>query len=295
MPDRVAEQAPARELPAHVTTPLLQLMAQRALDADYAHVAARRASGEAPTGSARPRRTAAVVLAVFGVLVATAAVQTSRNSAVSEAGRETLITQIQERRTVLSSLQAQVASLQQDTLALQKSASSEAAAADAASSRLQRLQVRTGYAAVHGPGLRVVVDDAPGSDLSAKVRDSDLALLTDGLWGAGAEAISVNGLRVTVLSSFRNVGRTILLNSQPLNPPYTLSVIGDRDTLQADFLATSAGSQWYALSQSLGFGFTTTPADDLSLPAATPRPLRSARQLVLDPDQQEQSTKGADS
>ena len=102
MPDRLAERAPERELPAHVTTPLLQLMAQRALDADYAHVAARRTAGGAPAGSARPRRTAAAVLAVFGVLVATAAVQTSRNSAVSEAGRETLIGQIQERRTTLA-------------------------------------------------------------------------------------------------------------------------------------------------------------------------------------------------
>ena len=43
------------------------------------------------------------------------------------------------------------------------------------------------------------------------MRDTDLALLVDALWGVGAEAISVNGQRLTVLSAFRNVGQ----------PPFT--------------------------------------------------------------------------
>ena len=82
---------------------------------------------------------------------------------------------------------------------------------------------------------------APGSDNNQLVRDSDLALLTDALWAAGAEAISVNGERLTVLSSFRNVGIGVLVNSRPVTPPYVFDVVGNPDTLPANLLSSSVG------------------------------------------------------
>jgi uncharacterized protein YlxW (UPF0749 family) len=109
------------------------------------------------------------------------------------------------------------------------------------------------------------------------VRDTDLSLLTDALWSAGAEAISVNGERLTVLSSFRNVGIGILVNSRPVNPPYVFEVIGNPDTLPANLLSTSAGGQWYALKNSLDFRFDVKNGGNMSLPAASQERLRSAR------------------
>ena len=66
------------------TMPLLTLITQRSLDADYEYVAARkRAAGAGPVRHASsPRRTAAIVLLAFGLLVTVAAVQTSRNASV---------------------------------------------------------------------------------------------------------------------------------------------------------------------------------------------------------------------
>ena len=80
-------------------------------------------------------------------------------------------------------------------------------------------------------GIEATVASAPNSDNNELVRDSDLALLTDALWAAGAEAISVNGERLTVLSSFRNVGIGVLVNSHPVTSPYVFDVIGDPHTL----------------------------------------------------------------
>jgi uncharacterized protein YlxW (UPF0749 family) len=278
------------ELPEHVTTPLLTLIIRRSLDADYQHVAARRLStGVGPaTNAGRPHRTAAAVLAVFGVLVATAGVQTQRNSSITDASRATLISQVNDRRAALAAVQRHLASVSSENRVLERKLTVVTSDAQQAADRLQRLQLRTGFSPVHGPGVSATVDSASGGDATQQVRDSDLALLVDGFWGAGAEAISVNGHRLTVLSAFRNVGVAILLNNQPLTPPYTLSVIGDPQTLQANLLANSAGQGWYALKNGLGFTFEMHDVSDLSLPGATLRQLSHVQ--PLDAETQDRAT-----
>jgi uncharacterized protein YlxW (UPF0749 family) len=270
-------RAPVGPPPEHVTAPLLALITQRSLDADYEHVAARRRASGPDATHPVPRRTAAIVLLVFGLLVTVAAVQTSRNASVDEASRASLIAQIGLRHQSVAMLQRQLTQAQSDQLGLQRAVTHQQTLQQAANARLQHLEVRTGFGAVRGPGIQVTVNSAPGSDASQTVRDSDLSLLADALWSAGAEAISVNGERLTVLSSFRNVGIGILVNSRPVNPPYVFDVIGDPDTLPADLLSSSAGGQWYALKDSLGFRFDVTNGGTMSLPAAPPQHLRSAR------------------
>ena len=258
--------------------PLLSLITQRSLDADYEHVAARkRANGEDPAERRVTLRTAAIVLLAFGLLVTVAAVQTSRNASDDEASRASLIDQINLRRQSVGGLQQQLSAERRDQLALQRSVTRAQTEAQAAQARVDRVAARTGFAPVKGPGIRATVDSAPGSDNNQLVRDSDLALLTDALWAAGAEAISVNGERLTVLSSFRNVGVNVLVNSRPVNPPYVFDVVGNPDTLAADLLSSSVGGRWYALKNSLGFGFDVRNAGNLTLPAAPPPRLRAAR------------------
>ena len=265
------------QLPDHVTMPLLALITQRSLDADYEHVAARRrVSGQGRDPHPVPRRTAGLVLVVFGLLVTIAAVQTSRNASASNASRESLIQQVNLRREGLSALQKQLDQQQSRVLTLQSKLNDLATERQATQARLERLGVRTGFGAVRGPGIQVTVNSAPDSAGSQLVRDSDLNLLTDALWAAGAEAISVNGERLTVLSAFRNVGIGILMNSQPINPPYVFSVIGNPDTMPASLLSSSIGEQWYALKDSLGFRFDVRNGGTMSLPAAEPQRLRSA-------------------
>jgi len=268
---------PTAELRPEHTMPLLALITQRSLDADYEHVAARkRATGEEGVRHPLPRRTAAGVLLVFGLLVTVAAVQTSRNASVNDAGRESLIQQVNLRRQAVADLQRQLSRVEARDLALRSQLTTLATSDQAARSRLQRLEVRTGFGAVRGPGVEATVGNAPDAAGAQLIRDSDLALLTDALWAAGAEAISVNGQRLTVLSAFRNVGVGILVNSQPLNPPYVFSVVGDPDTLPANLLSSSIGGQWYALKDSLGLRFEVKNGGTMTLPAARQQPLRHA-------------------
>jgi uncharacterized protein YlxW (UPF0749 family) len=267
----------APPLPQHVTEPLLLLITQRSLDADYEHVARRRAAGDVPPGRSAPRHTAAIVLVAFGLLVTVAAVQTSRNASVEQSSRASLIDQINVRHEGVARLQRKLAELQSRQLKLRDELTALGTAEQASLSRLQRLGVRTGFRAVRGPGVQVTVASAPDSNESQTVRDSDLALLADALWASGAEAISVNGQRLTVLSAFRNVGASILVNSQPVLPPYVFSVVGDPASLPANLLSTPAGGAWYALKDSLGFRFDVKNTGIMNLPAASPVTLRSAR------------------
>jgi uncharacterized protein YlxW (UPF0749 family) len=282
----------AADLPEHVTVPLLSLITQRSLDADYEHVAARRrASGEAAPTHPVPRRTAGLVLLVFGLLVTIAAVQTSRNASASDASRTSLIGQIDLRREGLNELQKRLHHEQSRVLSLQTRTNDLTTTGEAAQARLERLAVRTGFVAVKGPGIQVTVNSAPDSPDNQLVRDSDLTLLTDALWASGAEAISVNGHRLTVLSAFRNVGIGILVNTQPLTPPYVFDVIGNPNTMPAGLLSSAIGEKWYALKDSFGFRFDVRDVGTLNLPAAPQPHLRSA-EIAPDDDQRTRTQTG---
>lgn len=259
---------PDTAVPDRVSTPLLTLITQQSMDEDYQHVADRKPPD--PDGRRRPHRVAAVVVAAFGLLVAVAAVQTSEGADVKSASRATLIAQIDEGRAELAELQRQMVRLRQQNVRLQSDADAIAAEQLAAEARVQRMAVNTGFAAVTGPGVRSVVDDAP----TEAVRDRDLRRLVDGLWNAGAEAISINGNRLTARSAIRNSGSAIRINNRSMSPPYTVLAIGDPDTLQAQLMQTTSGLQFRQLVETFGFPWTMDNVDELTLPAAPPRMAR---------------------
>lgn len=261
-----------RPLPDHVTTPLLTLITQQALEEDYRAVAERRATGP---GSEPPRTRllAGTALVVLGVLVGVAAVQNSRNEAVQDAGRATLISQINQSREQLADQQAAIADTTRENRALTEGLTDLTAARQETTSRLRRLQVATGYYPVTGEGVRISIQDPENLDEKLKVQDADLEKLVDGLWGAGAEAIAINDQRLNPLGAIRNVSVAIHVNTVPLSPPYVVRAIGDTRTLQADLLATTHGAEFFALAQQIGWLVDMDNVQELSLPAARQRRL----------------------
>lgn len=257
-------------LPAHVTTPLLTRITEQSLDEDYRQVALRKeTAGPRPAGPARPRLIATGVIAVFGILVTTAAVQTSANADITDASRETLIQRINAERDQVEGQQQRIADLQDETIKLQDDLETLTEDQSVATARVRRLEVSTGHVPVRGEGIRVVVSDPPNpTDPSELVRDEDLAWLVDGLWRAGAEAIAINDQRLNALGSIRNVGPAVKVNSLPVNPPYIVQAIGDTLTLQANLLDTTHGQRFFDLADRLGFEVDMQNDDELQLPAA---------------------------
>lgn len=287
MVDQVGEEW-RRPLPPHVTTPLLTRIIEQSLDEDYQQVALRKAGEGRPTPPGRPRFVAAAVVVVFGVLVTTAAVQTSRNADVDNASREVLISRVEAERDAVETQQDRIAELQDMNIALDEQLDDTTLEQQAEDARARRLGVTTGFGPVTGPGVRAVLDDPPDADPSQLVRDEDIAKLVDVLWSVGAEAISINGQRLTGLTSIRNRGPAVRVNSQPVNPPYTILAIGDVSRLQSDFANKPRGQEFEDLANDLGFAFDMQNEDELSLPAAPGPRLRYTREGTSDAPKKDQ-------
>ncbi|WP_345714225.1 DUF881 domain-containing protein, partial [Kineococcus glutinatus] len=112
--------------------------------------------------------------------------------------------------------------------------------------------------------------------VAGRVVDRDLQTLVNGLWAAGAEAVSIGGQRLTALSAIRSAGAAILVGYRPLSPPYEVLVVGDPAQLQTRLAASPAGSYLQALSDNYGIGVSVRAREELVLPAADSVDLRVA-------------------
>ncbi len=254
--------------------PLLDYVTATSLDADYAHVAERAEDERAEEASIRPGLAALVVMGLFGLLVATAAFQTARNAGDTSAGRDSLVTQIKARTTQLDARRARILNLREENDALQSLFLDTTTQGRALSARLDRLGALTGSLPVTGPGVKVVVDDAPNAaGPKERVLDEDLQKLVNALWASGAEAISINGQRLSNLSAIRTAGSAITVNFVSLSRPYTVLAVGDTDTMPARFIDTEHGRDWLDLRAVYGLELDMTAQDSLRLPAAPTRRL----------------------
>lgn len=267
-------KAPAPTPPEHlvvddrVRMPLLTLITQQSLDEAYQDAAERKAAGAPRPPLGRPPRVAAAVLAVFGVLVAVAFVQTTRNRDVDSQSRATLIERIESASDRRAAQEERLADLRDDVSVLESSTRRLTDQAQQATSASRRLQVSTGFVPVRGPGVRVVVDQAPEAPRSDQVKDRDLRLLVNGLFEAGAEAVAVNGQRLTATSAIRVSGPAIEVNRIGVAPPFTVEAIGDVRTLQSRFAETSTGASFLVTADFYGLSVSMENVDELTLPAA---------------------------
>ncbi len=107
---------------------------------------------------------------------------------------------------------------------------------------LDELKILAGLTAVKGRGITVTLDDTAAKEKIALdagmydpnvyiIHDSDILLIINELRIAGAEAISVNGQRITSNSEVRCLGPVISINGIRLTAPFTISAIGDSTVL----------------------------------------------------------------
>lgn len=88
-----------------------------------------------------------------------------------------------------------------------------------------------GYNELVGTGLIITLKDAenPYARLDpnmAVVHDGDLLEVINALKNAGAEAISINGERITNSTSITCVGNVVKINGEKVSVPYVINAIG---------------------------------------------------------------------
>lgn len=111
---------------------------------------------------------------------------------------------------------------------------------------LERARLLSGQKDMHGPGVEVILNDAPRENIRAGddinwylVHDVDVLRVVNLLRSAGAECISINGERLLSNSRIRCGGPTIHVKDRPLTPPFVIRAIGDARSLSDALTAVS--------------------------------------------------------
>ncbi len=243
---------------------LLQILRQP-VDPDYAAVAAR---GDTRSGRHWVLGLAAVAI---GVMFAVAAVQATRSAPVLQSERAELVGRVQAAEAQQDALRLRSTTLAEEITTVRAAALGGDTTAQRLNREIDRLGPITGTVAVTGPGVVVVVDDAAGPAEDGnpvdRVLDLDLQILANGLWRAGAEAVAVNGHRLSSLTAIRSAGDAITVDYRSLNRPYRVEAIGDPRTLPAALAESPAGAWWHDLEQNRGLRYEVGEARALTLAA----------------------------
>lgn len=276
---------PPRRLDASMT--LLAEVMERPLDPGYAAAAERRRAHPDPPATRVSRALTLVLLAVIGLVTVAAVLALRAPAPEATSAKDALLQRIKAETSAADRLQRA-----NDRLRLSndqaQAALLELQAQGALADRLEELGQISGALAVRGPGLRITVRDAPGSTptpgdprdqgaaAQGRVLDRDLQLVVNGLWAAGAEAVGINGQRLTALSAIRSAGEAILVDFRPLSPPYVVTAIGPTDSMRAGFAAGSGGAYLRALDDNYGITSDIEGVSALSLPASSGLTLHDA-------------------
>ena len=148
----------------------------------------------------------------------------------------------------------------------------------AAQERLASAQsVDAGEIALSGPGVEVVLDDAvlplggPLSGLTVDdyvVHQQDLQGAVNALWAGGAEAMSINGQRISALTAIRCVGNTLLLAGRVYSPPYRIRAIGNRVRLRTALFTDPSVILYLQYSEAIGLRWSYQTLSAMKMPAA---------------------------
>ncbi|WP_022923918.1 DUF881 domain-containing protein [Serinicoccus marinus] len=208
---------------------------------------------------------------VLGVLLTTAAVTLRTPDPAEAAGRAQLVERIEqvervgdERSVQVDALRAEVGELERAAIVADSGGSGDAIAAAA---------VRAGGTAVTGPGVQITLhdakqpaDDTPGEDAEPeRINSRDLQLVVNGLWRAGAEAVSVDGHRLTSTSAIRFAGQAIIVDFRGLTPPYDIVAIGAPEELTTELTSGATGAYLQEIDRQLGLRSEVTAARELTV------------------------------
>ena len=219
---------------------------------------------------ARSVRHVAGVLAVTvasGLLFSVSALNERKNPAATS-----------DLSTLVRNRQEQVKVVENEVAALDAQIQSFAAAAPQSGTPDEDAFTARSTHPVSGPGIQITLSDAPPGQIPEGATPNDLVIhqqdiedTMNALWSGGAEAMTVQGVRVTSRTVIRCIGNVILVDGTSFSPPYVIQAIGDPATLRATVTANPRMVNYQAYVTKYGLGWDMQTKDSLSFaPATTP-------------------------
>jgi uncharacterized protein YlxW (UPF0749 family) len=136
------------------------------------------------------------------------------------------------------------------------------------------LDVASARVPVVGTGVVVQLWDAPSANAPEGARPDDLVVhqqdleaVMNALWAGGAEAMTIQGNRVTSRTAVRCVGSVLLMGTRTYSPPYEVAVVGDPDDLLAALDASPEVQIYRQYVDVLGLGWSVQRRDRIEMPA----------------------------
>lgn len=266
---------------------LLTNVMDHSLDDGYAEATARQAA-EGRAGMPRTLRAKlglAAGLVLAAAVVTVGAAQARVTAPVVAKERQELIDRVESETSAADKAQEKVDALRDEVSERQRKALEQHGGDQG-----ELVALLSGATEVHGPGVKLVVDDAKDTDQggggprestgfsdTGRVRDRDMQRVVNGLWQSGAEAIAINGQRLTALSAIRAAGDAILVDNRPLVPPYTVLAVGDGKRLSTAFQDSADGQYLHVLQENYSIRSSISDQDEVRLPAAPSLIVRTAQ------------------
>lgn len=141
------------------------------------------------------------------------------------------------------------------------------------------LAAAAGFAPVKGPGLRVVLDDAPQRprnvyerpDIRTPTADdlvvhqSDVQAVVNALWAGGASGVQIMDQRLIATSAVRCVGNTLILQGVVYSPPFRITAVGDPVRLRRALGVSPEIATYREYVRAYGLGYTVRTLDRVTL------------------------------
>jgi uncharacterized protein YlxW (UPF0749 family) len=211
---------------------------------------------------------AVVALAAFGVTSLSLSPAVPRRA--DAARRTQLISLIDARKHQVNDLDTTIGALRTQLAQAGTAAGRITTASQQQAAIDNMLALQAGTLAVSGPALVVSLADsrrAPNDLAQAsayRIHDTDLQLIVNALFAAGAQAVAVNGNRVVATTPIRGAGQTIVVNFRPLNRPYVVTAIAaDR----VKFEASDVARRFHRWTSLFGLGYSLRTSKRVVLPA----------------------------
>jgi uncharacterized protein YlxW (UPF0749 family) len=215
------------------------------------------------------------ILLLAGVLFATSA-ETARGTDLRSGRRLELTQLIAAQERAVGGATDQVTTLQGEVDGLEKQAAGKDARVAAVRTATEPLAAGVGLRPVRGPGLTVVLDDAPREADGALpagarpddviVHQQDVQAVVNALWAGGGEAMSIMDQRVTATGAVRCVGNTLLLYGRTYSPPFRVTAIGDPARLRAALARQPGVSLYRQAVRYFGLGYEVKDEHEVTLP-----------------------------
>jgi uncharacterized protein YlxW (UPF0749 family) len=273
---------------------LITSMIRRPLDPGYEEAARRRRVAGLPQATSTRTVLVIVMALLIGFMFAVSAKALRPKPTAATQARAELIQRIENVQAHSAQNEAQIQALTKEVRGYEEVAVAQSGAPDL-TARIKDYAIQAGVVPMTGPGLTLTLDDAvsTGTDAQAgdrpssgfgsgRVASSDLQIIVNGLWGAGAEAISINGHRLTSTAAIRFAGQAIIVDFRPLSRPYVVTALGDPDQMQRIFGPSFAGVYLDQLTKQFGVRATFAGSKSLTVPGDSSMHLEFAQPAPSD-------------